>query len=226
MVQRDRYKISELRRLENNYIYKKRFPLFGTVERLSKDGKSVLISKLDTGVQYWANIREGLELTAGQSYRFDLTISTFIAKDGTIKTSLRAMDVVSLEKDEDSKFEGDAFADGHMSAKILHYKKTEIKSLYIITLRRMEEGEERETYHMRYYQEFVEDGKDKLFIGNLIGKSMVVKFTLIKSKYQINEQGEIHYDMETREYTNEDGQEIKIQSAVYIPTLAIKQIIT
>lgn len=208
-----RLRSSELRKAESNYVYKKRFILFGTVTRVSKYG-TVLISRGDTGTNYWVSYEKDLcPLEIGEKCKFEITISTFIGHDNIVKTKLRIKSATPVT-DENQLLNG--FGEGHMAVNIVDVIASDIPNLYVLVTKRMESGRENETYHLRYYSEDkVEPEK-----GNVI-----VKVDLKQTKNQINSIGEIYTDLEQREYLNGEGKMVKVESAVYRPCLAVTQLI-
>lgn len=205
-----RVRSSELR--DSNLIKKIEFPLYGTVERVAPVSKALLVSRGDNGSRYWINYDKSFrEFAQGEKYRFNITLSTYYNKDGILRTDMWLVDAVPLFSDiELSK----GFEPSYMEVNIASAQRTAIPNLFVLGLVRLENGEEKEKYTMRYYNDKAN--------GQLpdLGKG-VIKFEMYLSKQQIDGKGEVYTEIQTRTVVGKDGNEMKVENPIYKPTLGI-----
>lgn len=197
-------------------IPKIEFPFYGTVEKVGSNSKSVLVARGDNGNKYWLNYVEGSgEFKLGEKYKFNITLSTYYSKDGLLRTDMWIISSESISSDiELSK----GFEPACMTVDITNAQRTTIPNLFLLTVIRLEDSQEKERYQMRYY-----DDKANGLLPEL-GKA-TIKFEMYLSKQQIEDKGDVFTEIQTKTVIKEDGTELKTENPIYKPTLAIREIV-
>lgn len=197
-------------------IPKIEFPFYGIVEKVGNNSKSVLVARGDNGNKYWLNYGEGSgEYKLGEKYKFSITLSTYYSKDGLLRTDMWIVSSESITSDiELSK----GFEPACMEVNITSAQRTTIPNLFLLTVIRLEDGQEKERYQMRYY-----DDKANGLLPDL--GNATIKFEMYLSKQQIEDKGEVFTEIQTRTIVKEDGSELTTENPIYKPTLAIRDIV-
>lgn len=209
----------KLRPASSNYDFRKRFTLWGTVQKIAKSGEAVLVTCGESTTNYWLDIeKDSYTFKEGDICRFEITISTFVGKDKVIRTKLRVLESTILPANAKEELaNGFNEGSGILDVEIVGSQRTDTPGLFLVTMQRVTEaGEAKEFYYMRYF------AKDRLHVD--LGHAKVI-FKLGKTKDLITDKGEIYTDVETRTFVDENGETVTKESSIYVPALQIKEIL-
>lgn len=192
---------------------KKVFSLYGTVELISTKTNSILVTRGDSQAQFWLSypLLPQHPVILGSNYKFDITFATYNSTKHSHIVTYATVELPPTPITDQDVYKGFV---GSMGVDIIKVTKVDAEDTYLLTVRRLELGEPKERYHLRY---FAEDGRMPV-----LGKAFI-DFNFMLSRYVIDIEG--HKTTLTKRYPwNNDGETIMKETIIYKPMLSIKKI--